>query len=387
MTVSTRPSPLTINGKYWACSWYDNRGKRRWNSFGNARKVGRREADQLYGKFVADWHASDDVRTPDAKKDVSVRDLVDQYLEHAREYYRKPGGRRTTHATNMDHATREFLALWGELDANHVRATHLRQARDVMVKRGLSRVTINERVNRIRHIFKWGVGRDLVAPDVLQKLQAVEPLKRGRGGVKEGKGRRTVPEDEFNAVLEHLPAPVAAMAQLQWHIGMRPGEAMGMRARDIDRQDPNVWVYTPAEHKTEHYGKTRVIELGPRSQKAVADFLGKPPGDYLFSPRDAVAGMHAGRGGTGGRKPKGYAKHRDSYTASAYRQAIHRACDAAGVERWCPYDLRHTAATRMRSQHGEEVARVMLGHTSISTTQLYGEVDRAKAREVAAASG
>lgn len=387
MTTSSRTSPLTVNKESWVCSWYDEHGKRRWKSFGNTRRVGRREAERRYARFLADWHASEGVRSPGSAEELSVADLVERFLAHAREYYRKPSGRRTSHASNMDHATRELVALFGDQDANAVRATDLRRVRDLMVKHDLTRKTINERIGRVRQVFKWGVGQDLVAPDVLQRLQAVEPLKLGRGGAREGEGRRTVAEADLEAVLPHLPAPVAAMARLQWLTGMRPGEAMAMRLCDIDRSGDGVWVYTPAEHKTEHHGKTRHVELGPRAQRAIQPFLGRGARAHLFDPRDAVAAMHASRGGTGGRRPRRYAKHRGRYTAGAYRQAIHRACDAAGVERWCPYDLRHTAATRLRAEHGEEVARVMLGHSSISTTQLYGEVDRSRARAVAAEVG
>ena len=41
--------------------------------------------------------------------------------------------------------------------------------------------------------------------------------------------------------------------------------------------------------------------------------------------------------------------------------------------------LRHAAATRLRHEMGIEAARVVLGHTSASTTEIYAEVDRLNA--------
>jgi integrase len=69
----------------------------------------------------------------------------------------------------------------------------------------------------------------------------------------------------------------------------------------------------------------------------------------------------------------------ETYTVAAYRKAIHRACDMAGVERWSPNRLRHNAAERFRRKFGVEVARCVLGHSDIRTTQLYSEMDQAKA--------
>ena len=41
--------------------------------------------------------------------------------------------------------------------------------------------------------------------------------------------------------------------------------------------------------------------------------------------------------------------------------------------------LRHNAATRLRREFGIEVARVILGHGRLETTEIYAEVDREKA--------
>ena len=83
----------------------------------------------------------------------------------------------------------------------------------------------------------------------------------------------------------------------------------------------------------------------------------------------------------------------------AYRRAIHRACDRAfpapeGLEgdplrqwkskhRWSPNRLRHTAATRIREQFGLDGAQAILGHAHARVTEVYGELNIAKATEIA----
>jgi integrase len=106
---------------------------------------------------------------------------------------------------------------------------------------------------------------------------------------------------------------------------------------------------------------------------------------------------------------------------AAYRLAIYRACDRAfpppeplakregetwaewrarltpgdraelrrwrKAHRWHPHQLRHNAATVLRKEYGIEVAKIILGHATLSATQVYAERDLEKAREVVSKIG
>jgi integrase len=49
--------------------------------------------------------------------------------------------------------------------------------------------------------------------------------------------------------------------------------------------------------------------------------------------------------------------------------------------RWHPHQLRHNAATKLRREYGLDAARAVLGHRSPAVTEVYAEVDAAKAVE------
>ena len=55
--------------------------------------------------------------------------------------------------------------------------------------------------------------------------------------------------------------------------------------------------------------------------------------------------------------------------------------------RWSPNQLRHNAATYLRKQFGIEAARVVLGHSSAAVTEVYAELDLAKAADIMAKVG
>ena len=58
----------------------------------------------------------------------------------------------------------------------------------------------------------------------------------------------------------------------------------------------------------------------------------------------------------------------DSYTTSAYRRSIARACRRAGIGPWHPHQLRHTSATEIRRRCGLVAAQLVLGHASAKIT-------------------
>jgi hypothetical protein len=76
------------------------------------------------------------------------------------------------------------------------------------------------------------------------------------------------------------------MVELQLVTGMRPGEVIAMRPRDIDRTT-RPWQYKPAHHKTLHHGHDRVVFLGKKAQAIITPYLLRPEDKPLFSPAEA----------------------------------------------------------------------------------------------------
>jgi integrase len=181
---------------------------------------------------------------------------------------------------------------------------------------------------------------------------------------------------------------------------MRPGEVCSMRSADLDTSG-RVWTYTPERHKTEHHGRERRIYLGPTAQAILRPWLRTELEAYLFQPREAVAERLAEMrklrktpvqpSQRDRRKPRPKTQPGNSYTVVSYRGAIKYGIKRANAERakrgepeipsWHPHRLRHSAATRLRREFGLDVARAVLGHSSPVVTEVYAELDEAKAAE------
>lgn len=327
--------------------------------------------------------------TSDPYSDLRIGELLVDYLEFADRYYRK-NGEPTGEILNFKDAIRPLRQLYERSRVADFGPVALKAVRELMIGNGLSRKVVNARINRIRRVFKWGVENQRVSPAVLQGLQAVAPLKKGRTEARETQPVTTVPEPYIEMVKKHVSKQVAAMIDLQRLTGMRPGEVVLMRGRDLDMSG-KLWVYTPQSHKTEHHGIQRTIYIGPKAQEVIKPFLKRELADFLFRPIDSLAAFRKRRAQA--RKTKRYSakpprkahprkRAGEHYTSGSYCYAVHQACKQAGIPCWGPNRLRHNAATFLRKQYGIEAARVVLGHSSAAITEVYAEMDRSQAARI-----
>jgi integrase len=363
MLLMSHPTPMSESGGYWTTSWYDANGKRRWRRFGPVARISRRDASAAYSAWLLKWSAK---RSALAGSPMTIADLLDAYDAHAKDYYRRKDGTPTGEAANLIDATWDLRAMFGTTQAEAFGPARLKQVRDRMAE-SLAWTTCNARVNRIRRVFRWAVAEERLPGAVLVALEAVPPFKGGRGQAKEPEARHTPSDADVKAAIAKMPRPVAAMMNLMPLTGARPSELAVMRPCDVTRNG-TVWTYKPSTHKTAIYGKNRVIHIGPRAQAVLMPFLNRPPQAYCFNPRevaDSVAGKLV----------------KNHYDRRAIYQAVVRACERAEVTPWSPYALRHYAATVIRQRFGEETARVVLGHSRLDTTRLYGSADADRARE------
>jgi hypothetical protein len=61
------------------------------------------------------------------------------------------------------------------------------------------------------------------------------------------------------------------------------------------------------------------------------------------------------------------------YSDRSYGHAVRVSADACGLPKtWCAYSGRHARARLVREQAGDEAARAVLGHRTLSMTLHYG---------------
>lgn len=291
----------------------------------------------------------------------TVAQLVREYLDHCRTYYRRLDGSPTGTADQIQAVLSYFTADYGQLRTSEFTPLKLKEFQRKLIATGLARTTINSYVGEVKKLFQFGVSEEKVDPWTHHALTTVKNLKRGRCGAREGRGVEPVHEKDIVALEPYLSGNFWSLICLQLVAGARSGEVDKLRGMDINQQG-DVWTAELEQHKNAHRDKARILFFGARAQAILQPMLVRAlPTDYLFSPNCGL----------------------NPYKPGAYRAAVHRACRLAGVERWTPHQLRHTSATMVRKRFGLQPAQVYLGHASLKATQIYAEADRDLAYKIA----
>lgn len=152
-----------------------------------------------------------------------------------------------------------------------------------------------------------------------------------------------------------------AMFEVLYSSGLRVGELVALDMTDIDLADLRVRVTGKAN-------KTRIVPLGSKAATAINRYL---PHRNLWVEEQDTALFISEKLGT-------------RLSSRAVQQRLKVAAMRAGIaQNMYPHLLRHCFASHMLSGSGDlRAVQEMLGHSDISTTQIYTHVDFAKLTQV-----
>lgn len=219
--------------------------------------------------------------------------------------------------------------------------------------RGLSARSLARRQSAVRSFLRWLSDRE--GFDASRALSTRSPRYR------RSLPRPIAPTDaravlDLAGAMHETPWVAArdtAVLTLLYGLGLRIGEALALDGRD--------WPFTETLVIRGKGGRERVVPVLPAAHQAVAAYLRLcpwplMPGDPLF------------RGVRGGR-----------LSAGAIDGAMVRLRQALGLpETATPHALRHSFATHLLAAGGDlRTIQQLLGHASLSTTQVYTGVDDA----------
>lgn len=389
-----------------------------------------------YDRLIAEWLATGRQGRAGADGDLLIVELCSRFWKHAQAYYTPTGHPGELGSFKL--CLKQLRGLYADTQIAAFDPLALKAVRGEMVRSGWSRKYINRQIVRIRQVFKWGVAEGIVPAAVWQGLQAVSGLRAGKTDARETEPVKPVPEDRVEATKRHLPPVIRAMVEVQLLTGMRPGEVCAMRTGDLDTTG-KLWIYRPERHKTQHHGIERTVYIGPRAQAVLAEYLLPVLSRPIFAPLDAdrwhrerraeARTTPAGEGNRAGSNRKRSPKKSpgEMFATDSYRRALEAAADKAfplpaelarvkvagkrgdndrvwesqkrwrdrlgkakwarvlawrDAHRWSPNQLRHNAATRIRKDYGLEAAQVILGHQTLTVTQVYAEKNIEAARRV-----
>jgi len=222
--------------------------------------------------------------------------------------------------------------------------------------------------------------REWLPVETYERLRLLPTPKAGMNGVKIMPPVRAVPVEVCNQYEPYVPICLWDFMRLSYLCGGRPGEIACMSLERMRKVEDRVWVYKPPQHKKLWRLEERDIYLGPQCMKIISLYATLPPSAYLFNFKTMSMQF---RQLTSNRQqhPRTWRKSSDESDKPVLRWQLHRffkraakfaAENGTDLPRIAPNQLRHSAATRVRSTYGLEGAAVVIQDTT-TQAQVYAE--------------
>ncbi len=245
-------------------------------------------------------------------------------------------------------------------DLAAVNKASLRRYLAHLQQQGYARSSIARKLSALRSFFRFLVREGIVELNPLDKVDT--PRRNRRLPI-------FLYEDDCTVLLS-APGESAlgkrdrAILELLYATGIRVGELVGLDLHDLDYRSGYVRVFGKG-------AKERIVPVGRKACSAVVDYLEAARPRLMQNGLSGERALFVNRQGTR-LTDRSVRRMMDKYVAQvALQQDI------------SPHTLRHTFATHMLD-HGADLRSVqeLLGHVSVSTTQLYTHVTKEKLKSV-----
>jgi len=190
---------------------------------------------------------------------------------------------------------------------------------------------------------------------------------------------RVLAADEVAKLLDRIPA--STPLELRDRAMFELGYASGLRAEELVRLEVGSVDFDTEEVRVEGKGaKTRIVPVGESAAAAVAS--------YLERGRPHLAANGLGRAVSGTSRALFLSKSGRTLSTSDVRRRLRVwARHAAVAGRVHPHALRHSFATHLLDGGADlRAIQELLGHSSVSTTQIYTRVESARLKRAYAQS-
>ena len=231
---------------------------------------------------------------------------------------------------------------WADVDADLVRDWMAE-----MMNEGQRATSINRRLSALRSFYRFALARNLVKSDPVQGVVGPKKDKPLPQFLKEKEMDELLQEDFWTDCYEDVRDRMIIMTF--YETGIRLAELMNLCDGDVDFMSGQLKV-------TGKRNKQRLIPFGAELSQALQHYMGV---------RDAQVVRHSAA--------LFLANDGQQMTADAIRYRVKKHLSLVStLKKRTPHVLRHTFATAMLNHKaGIESVKKLLGHESLSTTEIY----------------
>lgn len=217
----------------------------------------------------------------------------------------------------------------------------------------------NRKISCFKRFYQWANETRLRADDPTAALIQAKPSSRLPKVLSESQveGLLNAPDES------HLGQRNRAMLELMYASGLRVSELVGLRMLDVSMNDRVVRIVGKGD-------KTRLVPFGDAAGDALRTYIEGARGSLLHG-RVCDEVFVTARG--------------TAMTRQMFWHMVKKYAQTVGIplQQVSPHTLRHAFATHLLN-HGADlrVVQMLLGHTDISTTQIYTHVAQERLKQL-----
>ena len=288
-----------------------------------------------------------------------MTDVVEQFISFILTEKRYSQNTILSYQTDLDQFGL-FLSLhYPDTGMLQCEARHMRSWVISMLDKGSSPRTVNRKTSALRRFYRFCRQEGLIARNPADSLPSVRTVKPLPVFIEEGQMEALLERPELPETYAELRDIV--ILELLYGTGMRLSELIGLRVTDTDVVRCQIKV-------TGKRQKERIIPISSGLVPLLAEFI-------------RVRNLEFGDA------PDGYLLLTDKgqrlYPRLVYRVVHGALVEITMAERKSPHVLRHTYATHLLNRGAElNAIKELLGHASLSATQVYTHTGFEKLKQV-----
>lgn len=252
-----------------------------------------------------------------------------------------------------------FIESRGITSAREIRYSDILDFLTHSREEGLTATTIVRSMVSVKQFFKYLLSEKVLSEDPTAHIKTPK-MKKAIPGV--------ISLDDVESILgapdESTPEGLrdAAMLEILYATGIRVSELIGLKLNDVNFELGFVVVYGKGS-------KERVVPIGDKAKDKLLLYL-RDSRPALLKGRESKA-LFVTRRGAG-------------MTRQGFWKIIKAQARRAGVtKKISPHTLRHSFATHLLERGADlRTIQIMLGHSDISTTQIYTHVESERLKEI-----
>jgi integrase/recombinase XerC len=291
------------------------------------------------------------------------KEKIQQFLKFLKVERNLPANTVTSYSTDLEQFNKFLSKHYPNVKLEQIQTPHIRDFLTTLHGDGYSSSSIGRKIAALRSFFKFAIRNELIISNPCSLISS--PKKKG-----------VLPEpmsvQEMESVLSfsshgRLSIRDKAILETLYSSGVRVSELVGMNVDSVDFVGGTIKVRGKGR-------KERIVPIGDKALEALSEYFNERGSFFVLKRNDVHISKEAlFLNNWGGR-----------LSAESVKKTVHNYIKAAAIKKnVSAHSFRHSFATHLLERGADlRMVQELLGHASLSTTQIYTHLTTKRLKKV-----